>query len=149
MKLLGVDLGKSGAIAELDTTTNSISVYDMPIDSDGRLDSHALFTRLIEFEPNAAVCEDVWRPVSLVRQAGALEAVCGILQCDCRRVAVVSWKRHYFGENTNDKQRSIRKCQELAPEVNLLKSSRSRVPSPDRAEAVLLAIFARDRLYAD
>lgn len=146
MKIVGVDLGKEGAVAHLDTADDSLTVFDMPIDTSGRIDSHELFQRWLDWEPDLAVIEGVWRPLSLVRQAGAVEAICGVLQIECKAVAVVNWKVAMTGVNTNNKELSIQRCKQIRPDAQLRRNARCRTDSADRAEAVLLALYARDHL---
>lgn len=142
MRIAGVDAGVKGAVAHLDTNDNTLSIFDMPINSDHSLDASDLFDRWLEFAPELVIVEDCFRPNSLLRMVGAIEAVSDIVKAEVRRVAVVTWKKHMLGINTNDKQVSIAKCQQLNPTAELIKP-RARTESPDRAEAVLLAYYGR------
>jgi hypothetical protein len=140
LKLLGVDAGKSGAFAFLDTADNSIHLEDVPLNSDGELDAALAFEWMLEREPSLVLVEDCWRPKSLVLMCGEIAALAKLLQADFRRVAVRSWKTAMTGQYSNDKTLSVNTCKRLAPQAQLRKP-RARTDSADRAEAVLLALY--------
>lgn len=54
-----------------------------------------------------------------------------------------TWKKH-FGLN-KDKQKSIDKCKELFPDVDLLPTSRSRKESDGMAEALLICLYGKEQ----
>lgn len=143
--LVGVDLGKSGAIAW--HTPTETGVVDMPLDDGGDLDANevaALLTRVLpadEYANSLVVCEAVFRPNSLCEQLGALRAICQIVDRRLLVVPVVRWKKAVLGCNTSDKKVSIDCAKRLYPDVPLRRTSRCRTDSPDRAEALLLAHF--------
>lgn len=139
MKLVGVDAGVNGAVAILDTDTAEVTVDHVPIDSNRSLDSRKLFELLLAADVQGLVVEDTFRPKSVVRFVGKVVAVAEILNLDVIEVVpVVTWKRAVLGENTSDKVKSINRCRELFPDLNLV-PPRCRKPSDDWAEAVLLA----------
>lgn len=141
MKVAGCDAGKAGAVAVLDTATQDVDILDIPLDGHRDLDTQLLFQWLLERSPDRLVVEDCWQPKTLVLMCGEVAAVAKLLGADFRRVAVSTWKKAVLGENTSDKQRSIEQCKILAPQA-LLRKPKCRTDSPDRAEAVLLAIYA-------
>lgn len=142
MKVLGVDAGKSGALAFYDTSDGSFIVDDIPLDSSETLDSRLLFLRLLDWEPKLIVVEDCWRPKSLVRMVGEVAAIGKILEAEVKVVAVVSWKTKILNRNTSDKKVSIESCLQRQPTIlPQLIPPGCRKPKADRAEAVLLALY--------
>lgn len=143
--LVGVDLGKSGAVAW--QTPTEQGVVDMPLDAGGDMDASevsALLQRLLPAEQygnSLVVCEAVFRPNSLVEQLGALRAVCQIGDHRLLVVPVVRWKRAILGTNSSDKALSVAEAKRLFPDLPLRRSSRCRTDSADRAEAALLCHY--------
>lgn len=144
MKVLGIDCGKTGAVALLDTETNNTTIEDTVVDDDGSLDCDWFFGRLLEWEPEEAVIEAVYRPNSLVEMKGEFGACCKLFGVPLLSVAVVTWKRRLLGENTSDKQVSIECASKLFPSAALNRPSpkgRKVSPNADRAESLLLAAY--------
>lgn len=56
-----------------------------------------------------------------------------------------TWKKE-FGLIGKDKKESVKVCQRLFPTANLLPTPRSKVPSDDFAEALLMAEYTRRKL---
>ena len=139
MKIAGIDCGVKGSCALLDTEADSAPVFfDIPLNDDRQIDTHALFTKLLEFEPDVVVTEFTFKPISLIQQTGEVMAVAKILQCHLEVVAVSRWKTAVLGTNTSDKEVSITRAQALYPTAEFVKP-RCRTVSPDRCEAALLA----------
>lgn len=145
MKIAGIDAGCSGAVALLDTDKNSVEVSDIVLDSDRSLDAHWLFGILIDFKPAKVITEYTFKPLSLVQQTGAIRAVSQIVGANHYVVPVTTWKRKMLGTNTNDKEVSITCVKKLMPttESLLRRNSRCKKDSPDRAEAILLALYGK------
>ena len=72
---------------------------------------------------------------------GYIQGVLSALGIPYQLVSPRVWKKSYVLDST--KQKSIDVCQRLFPELNLLATERSRVPSDGMAEAALLAQFAK------
>jgi hypothetical protein len=149
MIICGIDVGKTGAIALLDTTA---TIYDTPMLwdietlNDGTIDAFWFYTLLDQWGADVAVIEGVFRPNSLVKLAGEVSAICKLKEIPLTIVPVVTWKKEILGENTSDKKRSIELCQQIYPTANLNRPSpkiQKPVPNADRAEALLLAEYLR------
>ena len=149
MRVLGIDCGKEGALALIDTKTEEVVIEDAVMKDDGTLDCNWCFRLLMEWQPTAAAIEQCFRPQSLVRMEGSYQAVAELLSVTLYRIPVTTWKRSMVGQNTNNKGLSISCCQQLFPsaDINRLSPIR-RKPSPnaDRAEALLIAAHLRNRL---
>jgi len=149
VKLLGIDAGKSGSVALLDTDSKRTFIEDTVIEDDGSLDCRWFSDRLLEWEPVAAIIEAVYKPNSLVEMKGEFKGVCKTLNIPIRSVAIVSWKTLVIGQNTSDKKRSIECAQRLYPQADLIRLSPKQqkpVLNADRAEALLLAHYMQQLL---
>lgn len=76
---------------------------------------------------------------------GFIEGVLSGLGIPYQLIPPVTWKRS-FSLIGKDKKASIETCQKLFPELNLMATPRSRVPSDGLAEAALLALYAKRNL---
>lgn len=144
MRLLGIDAGCQGAIALLDTDTKQVLIEDNQLEGDRSLNCHWFLEKLVEWEPVAAIIENVFKPNSLVQMKGEFQAVCKLADVPLTHVAIVTWKRKVLGENTSDKQRSIECVQRLYPNAPINRQSpkkRKEAPNDDRSEATLLAHY--------
>lgn len=156
---LGIDPGKSGALAILAATS---TVHDLP-HLDGELDYQSLYALLephkgavVVLETQQAVARSVKRKdgtwTTTASASGAFEigkGYGGVLAC-CRlaglvihRVTPASWKSALG--LSKDKALSLRKARDLFPE---LAAELRRAGDDGRAEALLLAVYGRDRLAA-
>lgn len=160
MKALGIDPGFHGAIAMLDDE-NIIWVEDCPlvtVKTGKRKKSMLNLPRMIEILNDAkqagvslAVLEKVgpmpkqgvtssfrFGEASMAWQMGVMMA--GI---PCIRPRPQAWKKVMLKDIPGDagKGRSILAAQALFPSAPLMKTSRCKVPSPDRAEAILMAVY--------
>lgn len=149
MIIAGIDAGKTGAVAYLNTVTEEVKIYDLDMKSDGLLDAEKLFNIWSmttgsndSLLPELIIIEDVFRPHSLVRMVGAIEGLASLINCTIKRVSIVSWKTKILGANTSDKKVSIDICKKLYPKANIIRpGKRKEKESHDRAEAVLLAHY--------
>lgn len=78
------------------------------------------------------------------KSAGYIEGVLAGLGIPYQLITPQRWKKEYTLHNS--KQKSIEVCKRLFPEVNLLPTPRSKVPSDGMAEALLMAEYARRKL---
>lgn len=143
MRALGIDCGKTGAVALI---ADTVSVEDVQTTPDGGLDCDWFFGLLERWSPDCAVIEAVYRPNCLVEMKGEYVACCKLYGIPLTSVPVVTWKKRLLGSNTSDKKVSLSKCSTLYPQANILRPSpkgRTLTQSPDRAEAVLLADWLR------
>lgn len=141
MKIAGIDCGVSGSTALWDTnSTDPPEFFDLPLNDIRELDTRRLFDKLLDWGPEAVCTEITFRQPKLQAMTGEVKAVAKILQADLLVASVSKWKRKVLGVCTGDKAVSIARCQELFPQVNLVKP-RCRTDSADRAEAALLGYY--------
>lgn len=146
MKLLGIDCGRQGAIALLNTDDDTVMVADTELEGDRTLNCHWFLERVSDWEPDQAVIENVFKPNSLVEMKGEFQAVCKLAELPLSHVAVVTWKLRVLGVNSSDKERSIECVRKLYPNAPVNRPSpkgRTSSPNHDRCEAVLLAHWLR------
>lgn len=151
MKIIGIDPGKKGAIAFYDTESNSVEVLPLPwkkkenrldayqlrksIDSAGRIDG--CFIEKVSAMPRQGVVS----MFTFGKAFGSVVAVCESLGLDVQLVTPQRWKKGVMVEGKHGKQDAVRLCYDRFPDINLLKTDKSRVPSTDMAEAALIALY--------
>lgn len=144
MKLLGIDNGKSGSCALYNTLTEEVDVVDNEVLFDGTLDSHWFFTKLNEWEPDAAIIEFCFNNNGLVEMGGEFISVCKLMQVPIQKVSATKWKKAVLGSSANNKPLSVKKCCDLLPQANISRptpAGRKTNLDHNRAEAVLLALY--------
>lgn len=158
MIVLGIDIGLTGAIAAIDHV--SAAVEDMPtqpLPGDRQVkrevDPRALMLLVRQLvRPGVealAVMEDVHAgvgmgttgPASLMDSKGCIRAVLSIARIDVRTVQPRVWKRAYG--LTSDKGGSLVEARRMFP---LLSDALKRKRDHNRAEALLIAAYARQRM---
>jgi hypothetical protein len=154
MIVLGIDIGLDGAIAALDL--NQACVEDMPTKPEGerrRIDALELFRTLRRMVPSNRVGMIVFEQISsgqgrgghsqasLMQSAGIVKAVADMTGWPSYAIQPVVWKRH-FGLLKAEKDASRELAQRLFPQ---LAAELVRVKDTDRAEALLISLYARGR----
>jgi hypothetical protein len=154
---IGIDIGTTGAIAAIDSKGSAL-VRDLPTCAASgagrakhRIDGKAMFLALREIvragEAAIAVIEDV-RPLpgdgkvssgSLMHSRGVIECALSIAGIPVHVVQPQTWQRFYDIKKA-DKARSLALAIDLHPGVAHMLA---RVKDHNRAEAVLMAHFAR------
>lgn len=163
----GVDPGKSGAIAVLNSkgqiaalsimpsTPKEIAVFLKPYVGYDGIKESIVYVESVHSMPSQGVAS----MFSFGKNVGELMGVLHTLDYLCGPLTIIEvtpqkWKNAIFGkipkiegETTADrkkrlKQMSIVKAKELYPGVNLLATERSKVESDGIAEAILLARYA-------
>lgn len=142
---IGIDLGKEGAVAVLKKGDDgwTVDVQPMPLRADRDLDSEALLKLLVDNEDGLQRIrwEATFRPNSLVRMQGAVDAIASLVSSKAEATAVVTWKKAILGENTDDKERSLAWVRSRFPAANLRRTKRSRTDSHDYAEAICIGAY--------
>lgn len=154
---LGIDPGKAGALAVL---TGSAAVYDLPHPSN-ELDYEALYELVAPYKGALVVLEEQhpqgrtertaaggYRITGSMQSAfqlgkgyGGCLAVCRLAGLRIHRVKPNAWKSAMG--LTSEKDLSLTKARDLFPEL----SRELRFKTKDgRAEALLLALYGKDRL---
>lgn len=160
MLIVGVDSGSTGAVALL-WDDGEVELYDLPIvfvDGKSKLNA-AEFKRIMAIpsaianhlilieETHAQGLGDRANKATLFsmgRNLGGIEGVLVALDCSVDYVKPATWKRYYWkAKPVNDnqsKERSRQKAIELFPKAA---EGLSRKKDHDRAEALLIANYAR------
>lgn len=144
MTYIGIDPGKSGALAIIDDEGVRTFLFDKDV----------YLRELMRVDETDAIC-CLEKVHSLPRDSGKgaftfgenFGWIQGVLDCYKIPYDLVEprkWKAE-FGLNS-DKQNSIDVCKRLFPNVSLLPTERCRKENNNIAEAVLLALFAKRRL---
>jgi hypothetical protein len=154
MIALGIDIGKTGALAAIDSHGICV-LYDLPLrEKGGRLCGHQLLRMLREVVPigetATVVAEDVQaRPQgnsnrhgntmysqgSMMESKGIILATLDIARLDVRLVTPQAWKA-FYGLTGQDKNASMKLAQSLYPDADL-----RLVKHHNRAEALLMARY--------
>lgn len=141
MDFIGIDPGKSGAIAV--------------IKNDGSIVTHVFdeveYMNIVCNSPGSlAIVEDVHAMpkqgvssmFSFGYNKGWSVGVLSAFGCLVRLVSPMKWKAHY-GLLNCDKSASVRVAQSIFPGVNLFPTKRCKKPSDGIAEALLMAEYGR------
>lgn len=144
MIYLGVDPGQRGGYAWIWDGKVTVHPWD---DQNFVQDMHML--SLCADKPIAAVekvgsfsGQGVKSMFSFGKSAGYIEGVLSAFGIPYQLIPPATWKRS-FSLIGKDKKASIETCQRLFPDLNLLPTERSRVPSDGMAEATLISLYAK------
>lgn len=85
-----------------------------------------------------AYIEMVWKPVTLIRQAGIVEGVVSTLNIPIERVHPSAWRKEILGNYKATKKDALTYCRERYPEIKL-----SRVKDHNFAEALCVAEYCK------
>lgn len=144
MTYFGIDVGKNGGIALIE---------------DGVATAYPFSEEKLLEVASSIISKDCWGVVELVHAMpnqgvtsmfhfgenfGFIRGVLCANNLAYVKVSPQTWKKE-FGLDS-DKQKSIDKCKELYPKVNLFKTPRCKKEHDGMAEAVLMAEFARRKL---
>lgn len=151
MIYVGIDPGAKGAwavIAESETGT-VVNVYpwdDVFFVSDMQALSRMGGNIMAAVEKVGAMHNQGVRSMfTFGHSLGFIEGVLSGLRIPYQLIPPVTWKRS-FSLIGKDKKASIETCQKLFPELSLMATPKSRVPSDGLAEATLLALYAKRNL---
>ena len=149
MIYIGVDPGAKGGYAVIAKTKTGQTVFAYPWDDSFFAMEMASLMQMKEHGIVAAVEKVGARPgqgtVSMFnfgKSAGYIEGVLSALGIPYQLVPPNKWKKE-FSLIGQDKQASIETCRKLFPELDLKRTERCRTDSDGKAEATLLAEYAR------
>lgn len=160
---VGIDPGKSGAICAINGNKEVVAMLDMPLKANPnkkekereKIDTAKVLTLLFQIAQDFGGIRyaALERPHAIFGKAtksamfslgvsfGILEAA--LYNAQAQVVATPtpsSWKKKVGA--SSDKEASVALASSSLSNLNLLKSARCKVPSHDRAEAALLALYA-------
>jgi len=146
---IGIDPGQKGGYAVIAKTKTGQAVFAYPWDDSFFAMEMASLMQMKEHGIVAAVEKVGARPgqgtVSMFnfgKSAGYIEGVLSALGIPYQLVPPNKWKKE-FSLIGQDKQASIVTCRKLFPELDLKRTERCRTDSDGKAEATLLAEYAR------
>ena len=149
MIYIGVDPGQKGGYTVIAKTETGQAVFAYPWDDSFFAMEMASLMQMKEHGIVAAVEKVGARPgqgtVSMFnfgKSAGYIEGVLSALGIPYQLVPPNKWKKE-FSLIGQDKQASIVTCRKLFPELDLKRTERCRTDSDGKAEATLLAEYAR------
>ena len=147
MVYIGIDPGKKGGVATINE--DGVKVYqwdDQRFIEDMRQHANWLDKCVAAVEKVGAFSgQGVKSMFSFGHSLGFIEGVLSGLGIPYQLIPPVTWKRS-FSLIGKDKKASIETCQKLFPELNLMATEKSRVPSDGMAESALLALYAKRNL---
>ena len=146
---IGIDPGKSGGIAYIDTQDNISGT--MPYSDTALIDlcrdaSHDWNKEVVCCleKVGAMPGQGVVSMFSFGQSVGYIKGVLESFRIPYQEITPQKWKRE-FGL-TSDKAKSAEVCRKLFPDVSLLASPRCKKPHDGMAEALLMAEYARRKL---
>jgi len=146
---IGVDPGAKGGYAVIAKTETGQAVFAYPWDDSFFAMEMVSLMQMKEHGIVAAVEKVGARPgqgtVSMFnfgKSAGYIEGVLSALRIPYQLIPPAKWKKE-FSLIGKDKQASIVTCRKLFPELDLKRTERCRTDSDGKAEATLLAEYAR------
>ena len=149
MIYIGVDPGAKGGYAVIAKTETGQAVFAYPWDDSFFAMEMVSLMQMKEHGIVAAVEKVGARPgqgtVSMFnfgKSAGYIEGVLSALRIPYQLIPPAKWKKE-FSLIGKDKQASIVTCRKLFPELDLKRTERCRTDSDGKAEATLLAEYAR------
>ena len=146
MYYLGIDVGKSGAIALLeDTKLILLHKFDKVVymKTVSFLSREQAATKCAVEKVGAMPHQGVKSMFTFGENYGWIKGLLDLGEIPFQEIPPAKWKREF--SLTSDKKRSIEVCRQLFPDAQLIRKG-CRVPDNNLAEAVLLAEFARRKL---
>ena len=155
MVYVGIDPGKNGGYAAIDTNNVDNSVDVAPWDDKGFAMFMCDLSRYTREKGDGMIAavekvgampgQGVTSMFNFGKSAGYIEGVLTALGIPYQLVMPKRWKQE-FTLNGKDKAASIATCKRLFPDVKLRATDRCRKDSDGMAEALLIAEFARRKM---
>lgn len=160
MVFIGIDIGVSGAIAAVTEKREFLGVHDMPIVQRGTykfVDGPELvaIVRDLSKEPAGASCQVIAEYAGFTKSAqaasgmgrnlGGVVATVMIMGLPLEIVTPGKWKKHFnlIDRNATDKERKLQSRSLAMMKYPAATDLLDRVKDHNRAEAILLAEYAR------
>ena len=144
---VGIDPGKSGALAII-YETGEIEVHPFDVsDYNQTLNFVSLYHQPIccVEKVGAMPGQGVVSMFNFGHNLGLIEGFLKAYDIPYQMVPPQTWKKEF--SLSSEKAKSIEVCQKLFPKVSLLATERSRKPNDGMAEALLMAEYARRKLF--
>jgi len=146
MYFMGIDPGKSGAIAVLqDANIILLNKFDKVVylETIDFLSKAQLKTKCVIEKVGAMPGQGVKSMFTFGENFGWIKGILDMGEISFQEIPPQKWKKEF--SLTKDKARSIEVCRQLFPNAQLIPKG-CRVPDNNLAEALLLAEFARRKL---
>ena len=151
MRMCSIDPGKSGAICIIENDL-ILCLKVMPLTIDNEIDFGEVAKLLEFYHPKKVYIEKVGsRPgqgvISMFNfgfGTGGLHAICACLNLPVVKVSPQTWQKGLMGHTKgvkHTKEMTIDFCKTLYPDVNLLASSRCKVPHDGMSDALAIAVY--------
>lgn len=148
MKTCGIDPGKKGGLAIIEDD-KLVERIVMPINKEDNIDWGVIADFLSKHKPNVVYIEQVSaRPgqgvcsmFSFGKSYGGLFGVCGALKLPVKSVIPRTWQKKLMGDETHEKEDTIKFVQDKFPDNSLLATSRSKVSHDGMADAIAIACY--------
>lgn len=150
MLAIGIDPGKSGALAVIYTDENNAPFRIRVVPFDEGVYNQMLTTSIDDRivccleKVGAMPGQGVVSMFNFGKNLGFIEGLLQAHEIPYQLVPPQTWKKEF--SLSSDKQTSIDVCKKLFPNINLLATPRSRKESDGMAEALLMAEYARRKL---
>lgn len=146
MTYIGIDPGKSGAMAIIGEEKISVIPFDeeLYLGCLRTLSKPPCHVKAVVEHVSAMPGQGVTSMFNFGRSFGWTLGVLDVCEIPYELVRPQKWKKEY--SVTGDKNSSIAVCRRLFPEVSLLPTSRCKKDNDGMAEALLMAEYARRRL---
>lgn len=152
MKILGVDPGKSGAIALLDSETKKLEYSKYPLLPNDEIDHKALYELVTQYNPDWIFMEKVHSVYgssaksnfSFGKSVGITETICFLIQKPVEMVTPKKWQNVVWSgiiKVKDAKKNSLTAVKSIFPSYNFLATERSRVPHDGLVDAALIAYY--------
>lgn len=146
MIYIGVDPGKNGGIAKINTDTGFVKTVTFSEESlISELEGYFMFDksplRCVLEKVNAMPGQGVVSMFNFGQNYGFIQGVLKAYRIPYELVTPQKWKKEF--SCTSDKNTSIEVCKRLFPKVNLKATDRCKKDHDGMAEALLLAEYGR------
>ena len=146
MIYIGIDPGKNGGIAKINTDTGFVKAFTFSEESlISELECYFMFDksplRCVLEKVNAMPGQGVVSMFNFGQNYGFIQGVLKAYRIPYELVTPQKWKKEF--SCTSDKNTSIEVCKRLFPGVNLKATERCRKDHDGMAEALLLACYAK------
>lgn len=146
MIYIGVDPGKNGGIAKINTDTGFVKTVTFSEESlISELEGYFMFDksplRCVLEKVNAMPGQGVVSMFNFGQNYGFIQGVLKAYRIPYELVTPQKWKKEF--SCTSDKNTSIEVCKRLFPNVNLKATDRCRKDHDGMAEALLIAEYGR------
>ena len=146
MIYIGIDPGKNGGIAKINTDTGFVKTVTFSEESlISELEGYFMFDksplRCVLEKVNAMPGQGVVSMFNFGQNYGFIQGVLKAYKIPYELVTPQKWKKEF--SCTSDKNTSIEVCKRLFPNVNLKATDRCKKDHDGMAEALLLACYAK------